>query len=310
VLKLVEVTKRYGERRALDGVTLGVAPGEVLALLGPNGAGKSTLVTIVAGLLRADSGEVWVDGIDVGTDPAAARRRVGLAPQDTALYEVLTVRENLVFFADLVGLHRRARTARIEELANALQLTALLDRAASQLSGGERRRAHTAIAFLHRPPLLLLDEPTVGADIETRAALLDVVRAAAHEGAAVVYSTHYLPEVESLRATVGILVAGRVIATGALDALVAAHGRCAVEVTFHGAPPPVDLDGLKAHVDGAVLRVDVADPAAAVPVILNRLGRHANAVRGVEVLRPSLDSVFLTLTGRRFDSENADVAAA
>ena len=310
MLTLAAVTKRYGARTALDGVSLGVEAGEVLALLGPNGAGKSTLVTIVAGLLKADSGEVRVDGIDVRAEPAAARRRVGLAPQDTALYEVLTVRENLVFFADLVGLRRRARATRIDELATALELNGFLDRAASQLSGGERRRVHTAIAFLHRPPLLLLDEATVGADVETRTALLEVVRAAAHDGAAIVYSTHYLPEVESLGATVGILVAGRVIANGPLDALVAAHGRCAVELTFAEVPPPVDLDGLASQVDGAVLRVDVADPARAVPVILSRLGAFADDVRSVEVLRPSLDSVFLTLTGQRFDSGNADVVAA
>ena len=122
-------------------------------------------------------------------------------------------------------------------------------------------------------------------------------------------STHYLPEVESLRATVGILVAGRVIASGALDVLVAAHGRCAVELTVDGAPPPVDLGGLPLHAEGTLLRVDVDDPARAVPVILSRLGGHAESVRGVEILRPSLDSVFLTLTGRRFDSENAYVAA-
>jgi ABC-2 type transport system ATP-binding protein len=309
MLKLAAVTKRYGARTALDHVDLAVGAGEVLALLGPNGAGKSTLVTIVGGLLRADSGEVTVAGIDVQAEPAAARRRVGFAPQETALYEVLTVRENLVFFADLVGLRRRARATRIDELAAALQLTALLDRPVSQLSGGERRRVHTAIAFLHCPPLLLLDEPTVGADIETRVALLEVVRAAAREGAAVVYSTHYLPEVESLQATVGILVAGRVIATGTLGELVAAHGRSVVELTFDGALPAVDLGDLSASIDGGVLRVDVADPARAVPVILNRLGARADEVRGVEVLRPSLDSVFLSLTGRRFDSENAGVAA-
>src|SRR5207253_3582369 len=160
VLTLVDVTKRYGSRPALDGVSLEVGAGEVLGLVGPNGAGKSTLVSIVAGLRRPDSGQVLVDGIDVVADPGAIRRRVGLAPQDTSLYEVLTVRENLAFFAELVGLGRRARATRIDELAGALRLGPLLDRAAFQLSGGERRRLHTAIAFVHRPRLLLLDEAT------------------------------------------------------------------------------------------------------------------------------------------------------
>nr|MDP9332812.1 ABC transporter ATP-binding protein [Actinomycetota bacterium] len=192
MLSVFEVVKRYGARTALDGVSLEVERGEVLGLLGPNGAGKSTLVSIVAGLRRPDSGTVLVEGIDVVAESPAARARVGLAPQETGLYEVLTVRENLAFFADLAGMGRRARATRIDELAVALRLTALLDRTAFELSGGERRRLHTAIAFLHRPPLLLLDEATVGADVETRAALLDVVRAVANGGAAVVYSTHYL----------------------------------------------------------------------------------------------------------------------
>jgi ABC-2 type transport system ATP-binding protein len=309
-LSVIDVTKHYRSRAALDGVSLQVAPGEVLALIGPNGAGKSTLISIVAGLRRPDSGQVTVAGVDVVAAPKAARRHVGLAPQDTALYEVLTVRENLTFFAELAGLDRRARAARIDELAAALRLAPLLERAAFRLSGGERRRLHTAIAFMHRPPLLLLDEATVGADIETRAALLNVVRAAAHDGAAVLYSTHYLPEVEALDATVGMLVAGRIIASGELDALIAQHGRCAVELTFSRAPRRVELGDLVAHVDGAVVRVEAADPARAVPLLISRLGALASDLLGVEVLRPSLDSVFLALTGRRYDSDTSDLDAA
>jgi ABC-2 type transport system ATP-binding protein len=310
VLRVVDVTKRYGPRRALDRVSLTVGGGEVLGLLGPNGAGKSTLVSIIAGLLPPDAGGVLVDGIDVARDPTSAASRIGLCSQDTSLYEVLTVRENLAFFAELVGLRRRARATRIDELTGTFQLGPLLDRAAFQLSGGERRRLHTAIAFVHRPPVLLLDEATVGADVETRAALLETVRAAANDGAAVLYSTHYLPEVETLGATVGILVDGRVIATGHLDALIAAHGRGKVLLTFAGPPPTLELGEWPATVDGTVLRVDAADPAGAVPIILGRLGVLASRLRAVEVLRPSLDSVFLTLTGHRYASVASDVGVA
>jgi len=222
---------------------------------------------------------------------------------------LLTVRENLAFFAELAGLWRRARAARIDELAQALRLDALLDRTAYELSGGERRRVHTAIAFVHRPSLLLLDEATVGADVATRAALLDVVRAAADDGAAIVYSTHYLPEVEMLEATVALLVEGRVIATGALDSLVHAHGRASVELRFDGPPPESELCGLSATISGDVVRVDVPDPPTAVPEIINRLGSHVTRLRGVELLRPSLDSVFVALTGRRYDTEVSDVVS-
>ena len=209
MLTVSDVVKRYGEHTALDGVSLSVAAGEVLGLLGPNGAGKSTLVSLVAGLRPPDRGGVWVDDVDVVATPSLAQVHVGFAPQEVGVYEVLTVRENLTFFAELVGLRRQARTRRVGEVASRLGLDGLLDRTAFELSGGERRRLHTAIAFLHRPALLLLDEPTVGADMETRASLLAMVREAADEGAAVVYSSHYLPEVEALDASVAILMRGR-----------------------------------------------------------------------------------------------------
>jgi ABC-2 type transport system ATP-binding protein len=309
-LEALDVVKHYGARPALAGVSLEVRAGEVVGLLGPNGAGKSTLVSIVAGLCPPDSGRVRVGGVDVVAEPAKARSRVGLAPQETGLYELLTVRENLAFFAELAGLRRKARTARVEELAYALRLDALLDRTAFELSGGERRRVHTAIAFVHRPILLLLDEPTVGADVGTRAALLGVVRAAADDGAAIVYSTHYLPEVEMLDATVALLVEGSVIATGALDALVNAHGRAAVELRFDGPAPACAFDGFDATISDDVVRIDAADPPTAVPGIINCLGTHATRLRGVELLRPSLESVFVALTGRRYDAEAFDVASA
>jgi ABC-2 type transport system ATP-binding protein len=310
VLETWDVVKHYGPRPALAGVSLEVRAGEVVGLLGPNGAGKSTLVSIVAGLCAPDSGRVRVDDIDVVADPSLARSRVGLAPQETGLYELLTVRENLAFFAELAGLRRRARAERIDELAHALRLDALLDRTAFELSGGERRRLHTAIAFVHRPSLLLLDEPTVGADVATRAALLDVVRRAADDGAAIVYSTHYLPEVEMLDATVALLVDGRLIVSGPLDVLVAAHGRAAVELRFDGPPPESAFSCLPATFSGEVVRIDAADPPTAVPEIMHRLGPQVTRLRGVELLRPSLDSVFVALTGRRYDAGVADVAAS
>jgi ABC-2 type transport system ATP-binding protein len=296
VLVAEDVEKQYGSWRALDGVSLEVPAGQVFSLLGPNGAGKSTFLSIAAGLRQPDTGLVLVDG----APPSQARSRIGWAPQETALYEILTVRENLTFFCDLLGLRGRAAARRIDELANALRLHPLLDRAASQLSGGERRRLHTAIAFVNHPPLLLLDEATVGADVETRAALIDFVRRAADDGAAVVYSTHYLPEVEALGGMVGILVDGRMVATGPLDSLVARHGRCAIELAFDGAPPCIDFGDFPTTIDGNILRVETPDPARSVPGIMSRLGASTANLRAVEIRHPDLDSVFLSLTGRRY----------
>ncbi len=307
MLEVIDVVKQYGERLVLDRVSIEVAAGEVTALLGPNGAGKSTLVSIIAGLRAPDSGRVIVDGFDARRDPQAVRARIGVAGQDTAVYEVLSVRENLTFFAELAGVARRGRAERVDQVAHALRLDRLMDRVVSRLSGGERRRLHTAIAFLHRPAVLLLDEPTVGADIETRAALLEVVRAAAHAGAAVLYSTHYLPEVEALDASVAILVVGRIVATGSVRTLIAEHGHAALELTFDGAPPAGlgDMTG-----DGDTVRIVTSHPTAALPSIIARLGDDAARLIGVDVLQPSLDSVFVSLTGRRYESQVDSVAIA
>jgi ABC-2 type transport system ATP-binding protein len=305
------VRKRYGDVVALDGVSLGVEPGEIVGLLGSNGAGKTTLVSLVSGLRRPDSGSIHVGGVDVVRAPRAARALVGVAPQTNGLYEVLTVRQNLAFFGELCGLRRRELARRIDELAGALLLTALLDRPVASLSGGETRRAHTAIALVGRPPLLLLDEPTVGADIETRAALLHVVRMLAEQGSAVVYSTHYLPEVEVLGASVAMLDHGRLIARGAVDALVAQHGAAMAELHFDGGAPTCAVEGVDVSADGDVLRVSAPNPAAAAAHVIALLGRDAARLRGIEVLHANLDSVFLALTGRRYDEEGGgNVAAA
>jgi ABC-2 type transport system ATP-binding protein len=230
VLVVEGLHKRYGELTALDGVDLEIAAGEVLALLGANGAGKTTLVSIVAGLRRADAGRVRVAGFDVVRAPRAARAALGLVPQELGVYRTLSVRDNLRFHGELAGLRKAELARRVAELAEALALGELLGRAARTLSGGEARRLHTAIGVIGRPRLLLLDEPTAGADAGMRAQLLALVRALAAEGTAVCYTTHYLPEVEQLGASIAIIDAGRVVTRGSLAALVAAHGRARVEV--------------------------------------------------------------------------------
>jgi ABC-2 type transport system ATP-binding protein len=311
-LVVEEVRKRYGEVVALDGVSLNVGPGEIVGLLGANGAGKTTLVSLVSGLRRPDAGSIEVGGIDVGRAPQAARALLGVAPQANGVYEVLTVRQNLAFFGELCGLRRRALARRVDELADTLLLTGLLDRSVAALSGGEKRRVHTAIALVGRPPLLLLDEPTVGADVETRAALLHVVRTLADAGSAVVYSTHYLPEVEVLGASVAMLDHGRLIARGSVGALVARHGAAIAELRFDGAAPaPAGaVEGITVSVDGDVLRVSAPNPAAAAATVIAHLGGDASRLRGIDVLQPNLDSVFLALTGRRYDEEGVGHVAA
>lgn len=303
VLAVEGLRKSYGAIEALRGVDLEIAPGEIVGLLGPNGAGKSTLVSIVAGLIRADAGSVRILGRDVTRRRGDVNRLIGLAPQETGVHWVVTARENLLFAGQLYGLSGGDLRRRIEEVGEALDLTRLFPRQAQTLSTGERRRLHTAMAILHRPPLLLLDEPTVGADVQARGLLLRLVTALAAEGSAVCYSTHYMPEVEALGASVAIVDHGRIIARGPLAELVAAHRQAAVEITFDGPAPAVCLDA-RVQADGSVLRVaSPSAPSVTLPAMLAALGAEVGRIRTIEVIEPGLEGVYLALTGRRYASD-------
>jgi ABC-2 type transport system ATP-binding protein len=302
MLEVSGLTKSYGDRHALRGVDLHVDAGQIVGLLGPNGAGKTTLVSIVAGLRKADGGSVRVAGVDVAARPDEARRHLGLAPQDLGLYPQITARENLRVFGRLCGLRRKALDQRIDELATELGLAHLMGRLASEMSGGERRRLHTAIALIHRPPLLLLDEATAGADVRTRADLLDVVRKLAIDGSAVCYSTHYLPEIETLGAEVAILDGGRIIARGSPKSIVQARGWTEVILTFDGPAPSLPL-GPEAEVDGSTVRLRTDEPDRVVAEVMAALGPVAGRLRSLVVEEPSLERLYLDLT----DAEAADV---
>jgi ABC-2 type transport system ATP-binding protein len=305
MLEVLGLTKRYGDNTALSAVTVAIEPGEILGLLGPNGAGKTTLVSIVAGLRRADAGTVRVCGVDVAVDPSGARRCLGLAPQELGIYPILTVEENLRFFAEVAGLRSRALRQRIAEVAEALDIAQFLERQARFLSGGEKRRVHTAIAMVHRPSLLLLDEPTTGVDVQTRAHLIEVVRGLAADGAAVCYSTHYLPEVEALGASVAILERGELIARGPVQELVRSHGHAALELTFEGPLPPTEVVAkLHGETRDGRIRVYAEQPAMEAAGVLAALGGHAGRLRSIDVVTPSLEAVFLSLTGRRYDDQD------
>jgi ABC-2 type transport system ATP-binding protein len=311
MLRAQHVFKSYGDEHVLDDMSLDIAQGEICALLGPNGAGKTTFVSIVAGLRRPDSGTVEVGGVDAIAHPRLAREMLGLAPQDLGLYPTATVRENLHLFGALAGLRRSALRTRIQETATGLQLEDLLDRPARELSGGQKRRVHTAIALMHRPRLLLLDEPTVGADLSSRAALLETVRQLAGDGAAVCYTTHYLGEIEALDATVVILESGRVLVRGSVQELTRSHAPPMVELTFDGPPPRIDLDMAVVR-DGNVLRVHTPEPAATAATIIAALGVNGSRLQSVELRRPGLESAYLALTGRRASAheEMVDVPAS
>jgi ABC-2 type transport system ATP-binding protein len=284
------LVKRYGTRRALDGFDLTVRPGEIVGLVGRNGAGKTTFVEVVTGLVRPDAGQVTVAGVDSLRERRSARRLLGVAPQEQALYLPATVREHLRLFGALAGMRGRALRAAIDATTEELQLTDVLDRPVGLLSGGQRRRTQAACALLPTPAVLLLDEPTVGADPTTRRALLAAVSARAAAGAAIVYTTHYLPELAELDATLAVADAGRVIARGRQDDLLSGLPT-EVRIAFVGGVP-AGLAG-RGRVSGNVLHVESLDPAATLAELLSA----GHQPESVDILRPGIDDIYRALEG-------------
>jgi len=299
VLDARDLTKAYGDVEALNSADLTVKQGQIVALLGRNGAGKTTMLSIIAGLLQPDAGTVRIGGVDALGDPERAARLLGIAPQETGIYTVLTVRENLEFFGELSGLSRNDRTRRATEVAEQLGLADLFDRPGRKLSGGEARRLHTACALVHAPQLLLLDEPTVGADVATRQHLIETVKSMAADGAAVVYTTHYMPEVESLDADIVIIDEGRICAKGTRAELIAQHQMQGVRFEFRGELPPhlgLDVESVAANSYRILGDVTMAD-------LLDRFGDAASQLVSVESLAPDLETMFLVVTGRHIEHE-------
>jgi len=292
VLAVAGLVKLYGDTAALDGFELTVAPGEIAGLIGHNGAGKTTFVEVVTGLVRPDAGRVQVAGFDALRESRRARQLIGVAPQEQALYVSATARDNLELFGALAGLRGGELRRAIDDVAAELRLSGVLGQRVGLLSGGQRRRTQAAAALIGRPRLLLLDEPTAGADPETRQALLAAVRMRAADGAAVVYTTHYLPELAELGATLAVARAGRVIARGDQGTLVSGlAGELRLRFDGDGASgcdwlPPALLGRARAT-DGEI-RITSTDPSGDLAAVL-AAGRTPVAV---DVRKPGLDDLY------------------
>jgi ABC-2 type transport system ATP-binding protein len=305
VLECLGLRRRFGEIVAVDGVGFGIAAGETYGLLGPNGAGKTTTISMIAGLLERDGGEVTVDGEPMTTRSVRAKSAIGYVPQDLAIYPDLSGRENLMFFARLYGMSTAEARRRSAEV---LTLTGLADRAGDQAkhySGGMKRRLNIGLGLLHRPKLLILDEPTVGVDPQSRNAILDSVAALSGAGMAVLYTTHYMEEAERLCDRIGIIDHGKLIAEGTRDDLVRMVGE-GDQVRLSAAGDLARAaESLAARswvrqaraLDGGIDLV-VENARSELPAILSDVAAGGVAVRSVEVTEPDLEAVFLHLTGR------------
>jgi ABC-2 type transport system ATP-binding protein len=298
--------------RALDGLSVRVASGAIVALLGRNGAGKSTTVKILTTLARADSGTAHVAGIEVARDPDAVRHAIGLVSQKSSSDPMATARENLVLAGRIQGLSRSAARLRAGELLTRFDLGDAADRLAKTYSGGMARKLDVAIGLVHRPRVLFLDEPTTGLDPEARAAMwAEISRLCADEQTTILLTTHYLEEADQLADRVAIVDAGRVVVEGTPEELKSELRGDAVQVEL-AAPAPnavavlERVPGLRdVSADGTRLRARADSGARAVPGVLAALDDNGIAVASVTVARPSLDDVYLRHVGREFAVEVA-----
>jgi len=310
-ISVEDLRLRYGTRAALDGVSFTVEAGEVVGLLGPNGAGKTSTLSVLATLRRPSAGTAAVAGHAVDREPAQARRALGLVPQQIALYPTLTARENLQFFVRLLGLSRRDASAAIERALDVAGLAERADDIVSTFSGGMQRRLNLACALLHTPRVLLLDEPTVGVDPQSRERIFTAVREQAAAGAAVLYSTHYMEEAERLCDRVVLIDDGRVVAAGTPADLVRQTAR-RMRLTVVTRTPLAEnwlagidgAHGLRADdgADAPAPRGNVAlvgiDDLAVATFVLEVAAAVGGGVLEFHLHQPSLQDVFIELTGR------------
>lgn len=305
MIHIQSVTKRYQDLLAVDQVSLNIAAGEIFGLLGPNGAGKSSLVNMMCGIIGIDQGDIHIGGHSIRTQALSAKSLLGVVPQELALFEAMTVRENLAYFGELYGLTGKTLKSRVDE---ALALAQLEDKAKTKvrkLSGGMKRRLNIVCSMLHHPQVLVLDEPTVGIDPHSRNHILDTVkRLNAERGMTIIYITHYMEEVERLCQNIAIIDGGQVLMSGAITDIVDSLTQ---EQVLHLACTDITTDQLSAlsrhkavqwvnPVDTG-LKLGLHKGQEALTATLSLLAETRLHITGMTFERPTLEHAFLKLTG-------------
>ncbi|MFH1144984.1 MAG: ABC transporter ATP-binding protein [Candidatus Eisenbacteria bacterium] len=305
MLAIQNLSRSFSSLKAVDQISLHVNPGEIYGLLGPNGAGKTTTISCICGLLDPDGGTIELDGVAIRSDPIGFKQRIGVVPQETALYEDLTARENLNFWGGLAGLGGVRLKESTAEVLKAVGLEERSREPVRKYSGGMKRRLNLAIGMIHRPRLLLLDEPTAGIDPQARLNILDIVRGVARAGTLVLYTTHYLEEAQELCDRIGIMDHGRILAEGSLADLKRIVGEGEI-LTLRGAFTPEQIRAVIAEdprvrivaLEEGYALLDVGSERGEAAGILGRVLKRGLPVDDISIQPPSLQSLFLKLTGR------------
>lgn len=305
-VRLHDVVKRYGDKLSVDHLSLTIKQGEVFGLLGPNGAGKSTTIKMISGLLQNDHGDIEIDGLSIRKNVLEVKSRIGVVPQEIAVYENLSAKENLLFFGKLYGLRGKELEARVDE---ALEFVGLSDRRSDKpgtFSGGMKRRLNIACAVVHGPKLIIMDEPTVGIDPQSRNHILESVRELNQRGATVIYTSHYMEEVEAISTRIGIIDHGRLIANGSLKDLmaqIAQEEKLLVE-TENLSVAAVEEIGRHAAVkrvnrEDGKLEIYLNHSQAYLQDILFILSKNDVRIVSLKSVEPDLETLFLMQTGRK-----------
>ena len=304
-IEVKNLRKSFGENQAVKGVSFAVEEGEIFSLLGPNGAGKTTTISMLSCLLRPDEGDACVMGHSIRTDAMGVKSVLGVVPQEIALYEDLTARENLTFWGKMYGLRGSTLKSRVNEV---LEVIGLTDRAGDRVgkySGGMKRRVNIGVALLHKPKVIYMDEPTVGIDPQSRRNILDSVVALKNQGMTVLYTTHYMEESQELSDHIAIVDHGKMIACGTHDELVKLVGQqTRIDLTVNLESVKVSdawrtIEGVK-HVTLAEEKISVLadDSNKVLPRLFDAATSYSARITSVEIREPNLEAVFLHLTGR------------
>ena len=304
-IEIKDLYKAYEDVQAVQGVSLDIEAGSVFSLLGPNGAGKSTTISAISGLLRPDQGDALILGNSITHSPLQAKAKIGVVPQEIALYEDLTGRENLNFWGKMYGLKGAQLSQRVDAILEMIELTDRQKDKVEKYSGGMKRRLNIGVALLHKPQVVIMDEPTVGIDPQSRRKILDSVKELNREGMTVLYTTHYMEEAQELSNKIAIMDFGKVIAQGTHEELVQIVGELdRIELTFSTSIEDQlstwsALPGVKKvspDTDKATLLVDDSDRV--LPLLFETAAKDDLRITSVTVHEPNLETVFLHLTGR------------
>ena len=307
ILEVQNLVKYYGDFQAVKGVSFNIEEGEIFSLLGPNGAGKTTTISMLSTLYTPTSGDAVIGGHSVTKDPMGVRNIIGVVPQDLALYEDLTARENLIFWGQMYNLSGKSLNIRVDEVLEQIGLTDKAKNRVKTFSGGMKRRVNIGVGLLHKPRLLFMDEPTVGIDPQSRRAILDTVKDLNKQGMTLLYTTHYMEEAEELSNRVGIIDHGELIAIGSQKELTQQVGQSETLILhINENDDPQALipsfkgikDVLEANVIGTEISIITPSAKDVLASVVSKANERGIKIRSIDIREPNLEAVFLHLTGR------------